>query len=98
MFDQAGKVLDIKKASMRAIDKAKPIIVDHHHTLILEKCLTKEEVSDAIDALKCNKSSNVDGLATKLFNMYKYVLVDPLLAVWQEATQFGALPRRSMKA
>ena len=26
--------------------------------------------------------------------MYKFVLVDPLLATWQEATQYRALPRQ----
>ena len=94
MFNQAGKVSENKKASIRAIEEAGSTIVDQQQALLLDKCLTREEINDAIDALKCNKSPGVDGLTIEFFKMYKSVLIDPLLAVWQEATQFGAPPHQ----
>ena len=56
MFHQVGKVYESKKASIRAIEEARPITINQQQALLLDKCLTKEEINDAIDALKCNKS------------------------------------------
>ena len=66
--------------------------MDPQHTLLLDKCLLEEEIDDGIDALKCTKSPRVDWLTVKLYKMYKSILASPLLAVWQEAALYRALP------
>ena len=65
MFEQVGEEFESKKASMIAIEEAKPITIDQF--------ITKDKISDAIDPLECNKSSGVDGLTSDFFKMYTTV-------------------------
>ena len=67
MFDQAGGIMNNKKTCIRAMEEARPIIVEQQQVNLLDKGLTREEINDAFDALKCNKSLGVDGLIAKFF-------------------------------
>ncbi|CAI5652659.1 unnamed protein product [Oreochromis niloticus] len=60
---------------------------------ILEKDISLEELSAAIDSIKSGKTPGPDGLPIEIYKKFKYTLLTPILEMFTESFQKGTLPQ-----
>lgn len=63
-----------------------------------DKPISFEELSKAVNSLKCNKSPGLDGLTSDFYKTFWHDLKDPFMGMLNESSKAGSLPTSLSKA
>ncbi|MCO5559221.1 hypothetical protein L7F22_012816 [Adiantum nelumboides] len=92
IFNGTKLYTSTKFKAMASINSIRLKTVPNKTSISLEQDLTQDEIRKSINSLKTKKIPRQDALSAEFYQAFSELLIEPLLEVWKESLQYGALP------